>query len=225
MNSENFIKSELNEFLKKHTIELPITLQRPKEEEHGDYASNLALQLARHLKKNPREIARDIISSINLNEKYVVKAEIAGPGFINFYVPASNLYDQLVHIFEQKSDFGKTKQAKPIKAQVEFVSANPTGPLTVGHGRQAVLGDTIANILEAAGYDVTREYYFNDAGRQMRVLGESVKIRYLQICGEDIDLPEDYYQGNYIKNMAYHSKKIPGLPCLQKQLKQPFLKT
>lgn len=211
MNSENFIKSELNEFLKKHTIELPITLQRPKEEEHGDYASNLALQLARHLKKNPREIARDIISSINLNEKYVVKAEIAGPGFINFYVPASNLYDQLVHIFEQKSDFGKTKQAKPIKAQVEFVSANPTGPLTVGHGRQAVLGDTIANILEAAGYDVTREYYFNDAGRQMRVLGESVKIRYLQICGEDIDLPEDYYQGNYIKDIAQELYKEHGL--------------
>ncbi len=202
MNSEDFIKSELSSFLKNNNIELPVILQRPKEEQHGDYASNLAMQLVRHLKKNPREIAETIISSINLDKKYISKAEIAGPGFINFYATRSNLYDQLIQIFEQQAEYGQIKQEKPIKAQVEFVSANPTGPLTIGHGRQAVLGDTIAKILEAAGYDVTREYYFNDAGRQMRVLGESVKRRYLQICGQDIDLDEDHYQGEYIKEIA-----------------------
>jgi len=202
MNAEDFIKSELNNFLKIHKVDLPIILQRPKDDQHGDYSSNLAMQLARHLKKKPRDIAEDIISSIDLNDKYIVKIEIAGPGFINFYEATGNLYDQLLQVFEQQSDFGKIKQTTPLKAQVEFVSANPTGPLTIGHGRQAVLGDTIANILEAGGYDVTREYYFNDAGRQMRVLGESVRTRYLQICGEKIDLAEDHYQGEYIKEIA-----------------------
>jgi arginyl-tRNA synthetase len=202
MNSEDYIKSELSGFLQKHSIELQIILQRPKDEQHGDYASNLAMQLAGRLKKNPRDIAQDIVNSINLNEKYISKIEIAGPGFLNFYSATSNLYDQFLQIFEQHGDYGKVKQETPIKAQVEFVSANPTGPLTIGHGRQAVLGDTVANILEAAGYDVTREYYFNDAGRQMRVLGESVKTRYLQICGEELSFPEDYYQGEYIKDIA-----------------------
>ncbi|KAA3616941.1 MAG: arginine--tRNA ligase [Calditrichaeota bacterium] len=202
MNAEDFIKNELSLFLKKHEIELPVILQRPKDENHGDFASNLAMQLARHLKKNPRQIAEEIISTISLNDSYISKAEIAGPGFINFYAATGNILDQFLQIPKLQSEFGRIKQSNPIKAQVEFVSANPTGPLTIGHGRQAVLGDTVANILEAAGYDVTREYYFNDAGRQMRVLGESVKIRYQQLCGLEIELSDDHYQGEYIIDIA-----------------------
>jgi arginyl-tRNA synthetase len=202
MNVEEYLKKELSHFTKKHGLDIPIILQRPKDAEHGDFASNLAMQLARPLKKNPRQIAEEILASLKLDEKYISKAEIAGPGFINFYAATSNLYDQFLQIFEQRKNFGKVKQTNPLKAQVEFVSANPTGPLTIGHGRQAVLGDTVANLLEAAGYDVTREYYFNDAGRQMRVLGESVRVRYLQICGEDMPFPEDHYEGSYIKDIA-----------------------
>ncbi len=156
MSIEEYLKKELSHFTQDHGLDVPIILQRPKDAEHGDFASNLAMQLARPLKKNPRQIAVEILASLKLDAKYISKAEIAGPGFINFYAATSNLYDQLLQIFEQRENFGKVKQTNPLKAQVEFVSANPTGPLTIGHGRQAVLGDTVANLLEAAGYDVTR---------------------------------------------------------------------
>lgn len=222
MTSEEYIKGELERFLNSYTIELPVVLQRPKEKQFGDFASNLAMQLAGQLKKSPRDIAKDIISFVNINTKYISKAEIAGPGFINFYAASINLYGQLMEIFEQESNYGKVEQKKPINAQIEFVSANPTGPLTIGHGRQAVLGDAIANILEAVGYKVTREYYFNDAGRQMRVLGQSVRYRYLELLGEKITFPEDHYQGEYIIEIARTLVDIHGESLKKSEDIEPF---
>ncbi len=202
MTAEGFIINELILFLKSHQIDIPVKLERPKENQFGDYASNISMQLARHLKKSPKEIAKDIINHIDRDPKYISKVEIAGPGFINFYVANANLYDQLNEIFIQRDRFGLKTQKNPLKAQIEFVSANPTGPLTIGHGRQAVLGDAVAAILEAVGFEVTREYYFNDAGRQMRVLGQSVQFRYMELCGEKVAFPEDHYQGEYITDIA-----------------------
>lgn len=203
MTTQEFIQKELQRFLDAHNISgIEIILERPKEETFGDFASTLALQLARHLKKNPRQIAEEIKNFINKDEKYISKIEIAGPGFINFFASNENLYTQLREILEQKEAYGKAKLGQGKTANIEFVSANPTGPLTIGHGRGAVLGDTIARLLENVGYQVTREYYFNNAGRQMRVLGDSVRLRYLELCGQKVDFPEDYYQGQYIIDIA-----------------------
>ncbi len=203
MNNEEYIKQQLGAFLKKHDIrDIPVILQRPRDEQFGDFASNIAMQLARFLKKKPADIAADIVDFFPEDNPYLEKIEIAGPGFINFYVKREGLYRQLRQILTEKEQYGRGRLDTPQRAQIEFVSANPTGPLTIGHGRQAVLGDTVASILEAAGYQVTREYYFNNAGRQMRVLGESVRLRYLEICGQEITFPEDHYQGEYIRDIA-----------------------
>lgn len=203
MTSQEYIKKELQRFLDEHNLSnIEIILERPKEEAFGDYASTLALQLARHLKKNPRQIAEEIKNFITLDKRYISKIEIAGPGFINFFASNENLYIQLSEILEKKEAYGKSSQGQGKKANIEFVSANPTGPLTIGHGRGAVLGDTIARLLKNIGYQVTREYYFNNAGRQMRVLGDSVRLRYLELCGQKVDFPEDYYQGQYIIDIA-----------------------
>ena len=214
MTTQEYILKELQRFLDAHNIsEVEIILERPKEEAFGDYASTLALQLARHLKKNPRQIAQEIKDFIRQDERYISKIEIAGPGFINFFASKFNLYQQLSEILQKKEAFGRSDLGKGKTANIEFVSANPTGPLTIGHGRGAVLGDTIARLLETIGYQVTREYYFNNAGRQMRVLGDSVRLRYLQLCGEEIDFPEDYYQGQYIVDIAkeIYEKKADAL--------------
>jgi arginyl-tRNA synthetase len=160
------------------------------------------MTLARTLKRKPRDIAEEIKSNLEYDPDIIEKIEIAGPGFINFYFRKTFLPSIIKEILDKKENFGRTETNKGKKANVEFVSANPTGPLTVGHGRNAVLGDTIANLLELSGYEVDREYYFNNAGRQMRVLGDSVKRRYLQLKGQDVDFPEDYYQGEYIKEIA-----------------------
>ena len=203
MNNEEYIKQQLGAFLKKHDIrDIPVILQRPRDAQFGDFASNIAMQLARFLKKKPADIAADIVDFFPEDNPYLEKIEIAGPGFINFYVKREGLYRQLRQILTEKEQYGRGRLDTPQRAQIEFVSANPTGPLTIGHGRQAVLGDTVASILEAAGYQVTREYYFNNAGRQMRVLGESVRLRYLEICGQEITFPEDHYQGEYIRDIA-----------------------
>jgi len=177
-------------------------LEVPKNPEHGDQSSNIAMILSKKLKKNPRAIAEEIISSLTYSDKIIKDIKIAGPGFINFYFTDSFSSKIIDEILEQGDDFGKSNLFKNKKANVEFVSANPTGPLTVGHGRNAVVGDTLANILEWVGYNVDREYYFNNAGRQMRVLGDSVKLRYLELLGEELSFPEDYYQGEYIKDIA-----------------------
>jgi arginyl-tRNA synthetase len=188
----------------------PIEITLPKQKEYGDASSNIALKLVSQFKKNPREIAQGIKDALDLDPKVIDKIELAGPGFLNFTFSLDLLFSSLRVILKEKSDYGRQIFGKGRKAQVEFVSANPTGPLTIGHGRQAVLGDTIARLLEASGYTVTREYYYNDAGRQMRVLGDSVYLRYLECLGETIDFPEDYYQGDYIREIALKAKDEKG---------------
>ena len=180
-----------------------VAIQRPKSPEHGDFASNIALILAKPLGKNPREIAESIKSELqnSFNDNFE-SIDIAGPGFINFRLKKSVLSDLLLHIISDSTNYGKSHIGDNKRALVEFVSANPTGPLTVGHGRGAMLGDTVSNILEWNGYDVQREYYFNNAGRQMRVLGQSVHARYLELLGEKSELPDGGYEGKYIYDIA-----------------------
>jgi len=174
----------------------------PGNQEHGDISTNMAMLLAKQLKRNPREIAGEIINNLIIDPKVILKVEIAGPGFINFYFNPEFLTAIIPDILDKKENFGRSDKYKGKKATVEFVSANPTGPLTVGHGRNAVFGDTVTNMLEWTGYSVDREYYFNNAGRQMRVLGQSVKYRYLEILGQEEQFPDDHYQGAYIKDIA-----------------------
>ena len=158
--------------------------------------------LAKPLRQNPRAIAQQLLDAMPLDPQVLEAIEIAGPGFINFRFAKEYVYQQLRAIIKEGSDFGKTASRKGQRVQIEFVSANPTGPLTVGHGRNAVLGDTIARLLEWTGASVDREYYFNDAGRQMRVLGQSVQARYQQLLGQSIELPEGGYEGAYIIDIA-----------------------
>ncbi|MCB9206201.1 MAG: arginine--tRNA ligase [Ignavibacteriales bacterium] len=182
--------------------EIEIQFNIPQDSVNGDYSTNAAMLLTKILKKNPRQIAEEIISNLDYDTNIISKIDIAGPGFINFYFTHTYVNQIISVINTEKENFGLSNEFKGKTANVEFVSANPTGPLTVGHGRNAVLGDTLARLLESVGYKVEREYYFNNAGRQMRVLGESVAQRYLEILGEDINFSEDYYQGEYIKDIA-----------------------
>ena len=179
-----------------------ITFEIPKNDSQGDLSSNAALLLSKQLKEPPRKIAEEILSALVIDKNIIEKTEIAGPGFINFYFTPIFAAQILKSILVNPHSFGQSVKYKGKKANVEFVSANPTGPLTVGHGRNAVVGDTIANLLEWVGYDVDREYYFNNAGRQMRILGDSVKLRYRELLGIKVDFPTDYYQGEYITEIA-----------------------
>ena len=183
--------------------ELPeIQTEAPKDASHGDASTNVAMMLAKPLRNNPRAIAQQIIDGLKYDEKKISSVEIAGPGFINFRFAEDYLYDELQSILDAGSGFGRTDEHSGKKVLVEFVSANPTGPLTVGHGRNAVLGDTVARLLEWTGAEVDREYYFNDAGRQMRVLGQSVQARYLEKLGKESEFPEGGYEGEYIRDIA-----------------------
>lgn len=186
------------EYLKNLSIQLSV----PQDHSHGDYSTNAAMLLTKQLRKNPREIAKEIIDNLELDNSIISKIDIAGPGFINFYFTPSYVNQLIATINSEGERFGLSNEFTGKRANVEFVSANPTGPLTVGHGRNAVLGDTLAKLLESIGYSVDREYYFNNAGRQMRVLGESVALRYLEMLGQTVSFPEDYYQGEYIKIIA-----------------------
>ncbi len=183
---------------------IDISFEKPKIESHGDLSTNFALLAAKELKMKPRDIAQKVLDSIELDPRLVEKAEVAGPGFINFKFTDGYFLSFIEMVLEAGETFGRSEVGGGKKTQVEFVSANPTGPLTVGHGRNAVFGDTIANVLQWTGHDVTREYYFNNAGRQMRVLGDSVRLRYNEILGEKIEFPEDHYQGEYIREIAQH---------------------
>lgn len=190
--------------------EVELNLSIPAQKNHGDYATNIAMLLSKKLKRNPREIAAEVIANLEHDKNIVEKIEIAGPGFINFYFTSTYYTTIVKEIIAQKDNYGRSKKYYGKKAMVEFISANPTGPLTVGHGRNAVIGSTIANILEWIGYEVDREYYFNNAGRQMRLLGDSVKQRYLEMLGNNIQFPEEYYQGEYIKDIASKLKNEFG---------------
>ncbi len=188
----------------------PIGFEKPRQAEHGDLTSNVAMILAKQQKKNPRQLATDIVSKLQIDPSLVTNVQVAGPGFINFTFTDKFYRRQLAELLAAEATFGKSNIGGGKKTQVEFVSANPTGPLTVGHGRGAVYGDTAANLLEWTGHSVTREYYFNNAGRQMRVLGDSVRIRYLQLCGDEIPFPDEYYQGGYIEEIASHLRQEFG---------------
>lgn len=179
-----------------------IQIETPREASHGDAATNIAMLLAKPLRNNPRKIAEELVQKLDTNPNKIESVEVAGPGFINFRFSDNYLYAQLKQLLQKGDEFGKSRINRGLRALVEFVSANPTGPLTVGHGRNAVLGDTVARLLEWTGAEVQREYYFNNAGRQMRVLGQSVQARYRQELGEEAELPEGGYEGGYIKDIA-----------------------
>ncbi len=179
-----------------------IRIEEPNQAEHGDASTNVAMMLAKPLRNNPRAIAEQIVDGLQYDQKKISGVEIAGPGFINFRFAKAYLFDELEEILRSGAEFGKSDTNKNKRVLVEFVSANPTGPLTVGHGRNAVLGDTVSRLLEWTGAEVDREYYFNDAGRQMRVLGESVQARYLELLGKPAEFPEGGYEGGYIRDIA-----------------------
>ena len=177
-----------------------VLLEVPPKKEFGDFATNFAMQSARALRCNPRVLAQYIVD--NLDCPYVQKAEIAGPGFINFYLNPDWVYDMLAQIVEAGENYGNLPKASDEKIQLEYVSANPTGPLHVGHGRGAAVGSALANLLKAAGYDVEQEYYINDAGNQMNNLARSVNARYLELLGQACEFPEDGYHGHDIIETA-----------------------
>lgn len=177
-------------------------IEVPKDRSHGDLAANIAMLLSKQLREPPRTIAQHLLDIIDYDPTIIEKAEIAGPGFINFTFTHAFWVKQLKSIITDAVIFGQTELFEGKKVIVEFVSANPTGPLTVGHGRNAVLGDTLSRLYEWNGATVYREYYFNNAGRQMRVLGESVKARYMHIINREYPFPEDGYEGEYIVEIA-----------------------
>lgn len=178
------------------------TVELPRHEGQGDFSTNFALVLAGIEKKNPRAIAQIIAEKLAKQTDLIARVDIAGPGFVNVLINHDVWRKLIPEIIAQGAAFGKSSVGGKRKVMVEFVSANPTGPLSIGHGRQAILGDAIARLLEATGHDVFREYYYNDAGRQMRVLGESTRARYLELLGEKFSFPEDGYQGEYIIDIA-----------------------
>jgi arginyl-tRNA synthetase len=178
-------------------LEINIEVERARQKGHGDFASNIAMTLAKSAGKSPRQLADIIVQALPASE-FIDKTEIAGPGFINFYLTPMATQRVLANILSQKDSFGTSTLGEGKQIQVEFVSANPTGPLHVGHGRGAAYGATVANLLEAVGYDVHREYYVNDAGRQMDILAASVWLRYLDLCGETITFPVNGYKGDYV---------------------------
>lgn len=180
-----------------------IPIERPKQAEHGDFATPIAMQLARPARRNPRQIAEALVKHLPVGDSSLLAgAEVAGPGFINFRLEPAWVARQVDRVLAEGEHYADLDIGRGRKAQVEFVSANPTGPLTVGHGRGAVIGDTLGTILEAGGYDVTREYYFNDGGLQMKNLAESVRLRARQLLGESVEFPENYYVGDYIVDIA-----------------------
>ncbi|MCY9661535.1 MULTISPECIES: arginine--tRNA ligase [Paenibacillus] len=179
-----------------------IILEVPKEKTHGDFATNIAMQLTRIAKQNPRQIAEQIIANLQKDKANIAEAEIAGPGFINFKMNKVYLYPVIADVLAQGERYGARNVGQGLKVQVEFVSANPTGSLHLGHARGAAVGDVLCNVLDLAGYDVSREYYINDAGNQVVNLAKSIEARYLQALGQDAEMPEDGYFGEDIKGFA-----------------------
>ncbi len=195
-----------------------ITLETPREKSHGDLATTLALTLAKAEQKPPRKIAEILIAHLSDQAGILEKTEIAGPGFINFFFKQDRWKQTLFDVADEGDRFGLKNIGRGEKVLVEFVSANPTGPLHVGHGRGAAVGDALANLLSAVGYDVTREFYINDAGRQIRLLALSVYSRYQQSFGNEVPFPEDGYHGTYIEEVAQGFAAVHG----SKYLNVPF---
>lgn len=202
-----------------------IYLEVPKEKRFGDFSTNIAMRLTRETRKAPRDVAEEIVGEIKkmLGQQplrdAVQDVKIEKPGFINFYISTKAAIFALEEILAQGNKFGRLSFGKGKKVQIEFVSANPTGPLTVAHGRQAAIGDSLARILEFCGYKVTREYYINDEGVQMDILGKSVEARFAEITGRGSDFPENGYKGEYIYEIA---KELYGLPQIKKRISADF---
>ncbi|MBI5888134.1 MAG: arginine--tRNA ligase [Deltaproteobacteria bacterium] len=178
-----------------------IIIDRSKKDEFGDFSTNIAMLLAPLTKQPPRRIAEAVAAAASSDDA-VEKCEVAGPGFINIFLKKTYWPAALADILKKGADYGKGTSGRGRKVQVEFVSANPTGPLHIGHGRGAAVGDSLANVLAAAGYEVTREFYINDRGRQIDTLGRTAFLRYHELLGRKIDLPEDSYKGDYVKDVA-----------------------
>ena len=211
------IKNELEIIVKntinKLEIDEEVTIEIPKNKDNGDYSTNIALKLTKKLKQNPMEIANTIIKNID-NNNIIKKVEAIAPGFINFYIDEDYLLEKLNEILDKKNNYGKSNYGQNKKINLEYVSANPTGLLHIGHCRGATYGDNLARILTFIGYDVTREYYVNDAGNQMNNLGISITERYKELCHQSCNIPEDGYHGKEIITLAqniydnYQDKKL-----------------
>lgn len=180
----------------------PVHVEVPRESGHGDLASNVAMSLAKHARMAPRKVAEALVGHIHDPDGLILESQIAGPGFLNFTFSPTAWRQRLLGILSAGDAYGTLELGKGKRIQIEFVSANPTGPLHIGHGRGAATGDALARVLEAAGYEVDREYYTNDAGVQMRVLGQSVYARYLEALGVDVEFPEGGYPGDYVGELA-----------------------
>jgi arginyl-tRNA synthetase len=186
-----------------------VAVERTRDAQHGEFATNLALRLAKAARKNPRELAAAIVAALPANP-LVARAEVAGAGFINFHLAAAAYQRELASIHARAGAYGESSLGAGERVLVEFVSANPTGPLHVGHGRQAAYGATLANILRAVGYRAEREYYINDAGRQMDILAVSTWVRYLEAWGEVLPFPQNGYRGDYVRPLAQRLQAAAG---------------
>lgn len=215
----NKIETTLKETLKQAIINCgfvseydldSIVIEIPKDKAHGDYSTNLAMQLTKLLKRNPREIANEIVEAIDQDAAQIEKIEIAGPGFINLFLAKNIMTSIITDVLNEKEKFGNSDYGQGIKYNVEFVSANPTGDLHLGHAKGAAVGDSICRIMSAAGYDVTREYYINDAGNQIYNLALSLYARYRQAFGLEAELPEDGYHGKDVIDIAQKIKETEG---------------
>lgn len=213
----SIIKSELVETVPE------IKIETPKDPANGDYSSNIAMVLTKLARKNPREIANQIVKNLDTNKANVKKVDIAGPGFINFYLDQQYLTEIIKTALTKGETFGQTEERKNESIIVEYVSANPTGDLHIGHARNAAVGDTLSNVLSAAGYDVTREYYINDAGKQIENLAHSIEARYNQALGLDAELPEDGYYGKDI--IAIGKDLAEKHPEIKDQAEEERIKT
>ncbi|NLY52121.1 MAG: arginine--tRNA ligase [Firmicutes bacterium] len=203
----------------------PIELEIPKEKSHGDLATNLAMQLTREIKQAPRRIAELLIQHLDLTDTFVESVEVAGPGFINLWLNNKWLYKVLKDIEEQGDAYGRSNYGQGKKVLLEFVSANPVGPMNVVNARAAAVGDTLANIMEAAGYDVSREYYVNDAGRQAHLFGLSILARYKELAGLEVEFPEDGYPADYVIELAkILRQEVPDLLEKSQEEQEAFCK-
>lgn len=204
MRARQYLQSKLQDMIQERGFSWPAkaTLEPPKKNTFGDLASNLALVLSKEAGRNPKELASEFRNDLLETAPELQSIEIAGPGFMNFFFRPEFWQQTVLEILEKGDSYGSLNMGQGTKVLVEFVSANPTGPLHVGHGRGAAVGDSLCRILRFAGYEVDAEYYLNDAGRQMSLLAGSIQIRYQQLCGYDVPLPKEFYQGTYITDLA-----------------------
>ncbi|WKA57917.1 arginine--tRNA ligase [Planococcus shenhongbingii] len=210
---QHAIKLAISEAVQKAELTpepVEVYLESPKDKANGDYATNIAMQLARVAKKAPRAIAEAIVGNLDKETANIEKVDIAGPGFINITIKKDYLLDVVKTVLEQKENYGRTNSGEGQRIQVEFVSANPTGDLHLGHARGSSVGDSLCNVLDVAGYDVSREYYINDAGNQINNLALSIEARYFEALGEPLNMPEDGYRGQDIKDIAADLVKEHG---------------